>query len=122
MMKKLLMALGCLIVLSLPVLADNAPVIGTWDCEIYVDMVGQTYPFKITLSEADGVLSGKASSDAQGETEMKNVKFENNVLTYAIDTLEAGTIEFKLEIGDSELKGTGGNWDFEGSVKGKKVQ
>jgi len=99
--------------------AGAADVAGVWDCELFIESAGQTYPFKLEISEVEGALKGSASSD-MGATVLESVKFENGQLTFDINLAEAGTIKFDLKVSGQELTGTAGNYDFTGEVKGKK--
>jgi hypothetical protein len=99
--------------------AGTADVVGSWDCEMYVEANAQTYPFKLEISDVNGSLEGSASSD-MGMVVLESLKYEDSQLTFEIYLAEAGTIKFDLKISGKELAGTGGNYDFTGQVKGTK--
>jgi len=97
--------------------SEHDSILGDWDCEVYVD--GQIYPVTFSLNETDGTLSGSATSD-MGTTELEAPKYSEGKLTFKIYIAEAGTIDFDLTISGREMKGTLGNYDFQGTVTGTK--
>ena len=92
-----------------------SPAVGTWDCIASVD---QDYPFTLVISEADGVLKATAESPSGEAGPVENVKLENGVLTFSIDTATAGMIDFEATITGDTLKGTLESYDFGGELTG----
>jgi hypothetical protein len=104
------------IVVSSQAFAGNEAVLGSWDCEVYVDM---SYPFELAFKEVDGNLSGKSSRDG-GEADLISVKLEAEKLTFQIDSPEVGVIDFDVKVSEAKLTGTAGNDMFVGDLTCKK--
>lgn len=99
-------------------LADNSEVLGDWSCEAVVDM---TYPFKLSLSDQDGNLTGYTASD-QGSLELESASYVEGVLKFQIDSPEVGVIDFEAKHAESALEGTVGNDMFQGSLSCKRSE
>ena len=93
-----------------------SPASGTWDCIASVD---QEYPFTLTITEKDGALTGITESPSGEAGPVENVKLENGVLSFTMDTASAGMIEFEAKLDGDTLKGTLESWDFGGEFSGK---
>lgn len=84
-----------------PAAAASGGILGDWDLEL--DIGGQMMPLTLSLSESDGELQGRISSD-QGDVELTEEKYENGELTFKLNVEEMG-MEF----------------DFKGSLEGEKM-
>lgn len=102
-----------LALLSLGVcLAGNEEVLGTWDCEAYVDT---TYPFKLILQEENGRLTGSVSG-GEGSLPIEETKYEAGVLTFKLDYADVGMIDFSAKVSDGKISGTLENYSFQGQL------
>ena len=106
------------VTIASPLFAGSKVLLGTWDCEVYVDM---SYPFQLTFEEVDGNLSGKSSRDG-GETDVISIKLEAEKLTFQIDSPEVGLIDFNAKVSEAKLTGTAGNEMFVGDLTCKKTE
>jgi hypothetical protein len=106
------------VTIASPLFAGSKVLLGTWDCEVYVDM---SYPFQLTFEEEDGNLSGKSSRDG-GETDLVSIKLEAEKLTFQIDSPEVGLIDFDAKVSAEKLTGTAGNEMFVGDLTCKKTE
>jgi len=88
-----------------------SPAVGTWDCIASVD---QDYPFSLIIAEKDGALTGTAESPSGEAGPVENLKLENGVLTFSMDTSSAGMVDFEATLDGDTLKGTLEGWDFGG--------
>jgi len=88
-----------------------SPAAGTWDCSAYVD---QDYPFTMEIVENDGVLAGSVANTYGESIDLKNLKLEEGVLYFSIDSPEVGMINFKATLDGDSLKGTLEGYDFGG--------
>lgn len=119
-MRKTLLILTALIALSASAaFAGNADVVGAWDCDAYVDIIGETFTFVITVKEEEGELVGDMSGPS-GSYDMRNAKYAEGNLTFDIMHEEAGRIDVKLKIEGDSFSGTAGNYDFTATVKGAR--
>lgn len=115
-MKKTILLLIILVASAFTVLAAS-PAAGSWDCVATVD---QEYPFVLTITDKDGVLTGKAESYQGDAGPVENIKIEDGVLTFSIDTAAAGMIDFEGKLDGNTIKGTLEGWDFGGEFTGTR--
>jgi len=92
--------------------ADTKSFVGNWSCELIVD---QTYSFQLKLQSTENGLGGTAEN-YDGAVALENVKAENDQLTFQINHPEVGVVDFKLALKEGKLKGTAGNYSFEGNL------
>ena len=116
MKKIILLTVALFLTCSLFALAGS-PVVGTWDCIAYVD---QDYPFILKISEQDGELTGTAETQYGESTEAVNLKLEDGMLSFGIDSPEVGMIDFKAKLEGDTLKGTLEGYDFSGEFTAKR--
>jgi hypothetical protein len=95
----------------------SSPVVGTWNCVASVD---QDYPFSLIITEKDGALTAAAEAPSGEAGPVENMKLEDGVLTFTIDTASAGMIDFEATLDGDTLKGTLESWDFGGDFTGTK--
>ncbi|UCF36769.1 MAG: hypothetical protein JSU96_18465 [Acidobacteriota bacterium] len=117
-MKKSIVLLLVFTFAAATLMAGNDEVVGKWDCEAVVDM---TYPFELSLTEAEGKLTGSTASD-MGSSELTQAAFSEGTLTFQIDSPEVGIIDFEAKLVDAVLDGSVGNSMFEGSLTCKRKE
>ena len=115
-MKKLFLLISVFLACSLFAIAGS-PVVGSWDCVAVADM---DYPFVLKFVEKDGILAGTAETNQGDAGAVKNVKLEEGILTFSIDTYVAGMVEFKAKLEGDTLEGTFDTYDFGGEFTGKR--
>ncbi len=94
-----------------------SPVVGTWDCIASVD---QDYPFSLVITEKDGSLAATADSPSGEAGPLENIKLDDGVLTFSLDSASAGMIDFEATLDGDTLKGTLEGWDFSGEFSGTR--
>lgn len=116
MKKTVLLTVILFLTCSLFALAGS-PAVGTWDCVAYVD---QDYPFILNISEQDGEITGTAETQYGESTAAENLKLENGVLSFSINSPEVGMIDFEAKLEGDTLKGTLEGYDFSGEFTAKR--
>ena len=94
-----------------------SPAVGTWDCIASVDM---DYPFVLKVVEKDGEITGTAESQMGESTAAENLKLEDGILSFGIDSPEVGMIDFKAKLEGDTLTGTLEGYDFGGEFTAKR--
>ena len=103
--------------------ADKVEPVGTWKCEYEIG--GQKRTSTLTISKEGDKLAGTMSWPDQKETSLKDLKLQDNALTFAAVRKfmeNEFTVEYKLTIdgdkfqgkGVSEFNGQKREWDING--------
>lgn len=80
--------------------------LGSWDIEM--DFQGRTMEAKLDVTEADGALGGKWSSQL-GESDLDDIKIDGDVLTFSRTLDRQGqqfTLDYQAKLVDGKLDGT----------------
>jgi hypothetical protein len=93
-----------------------SPAVGTWDCVASVD---QDYPFTLVITEVDGQLQGTAEAASGDGGPVENIKLENGVLSFTVESPSVGSIDFEATLDGDSMKGTLESYDFGGEFTGK---
>lgn len=110
--RTLVMILAVAMLCSGLAVAGNDEVVGSWDCEAYVDT---SYPFTLTLQEEDGKLTGSVAG-GQGSMPIEEPNYEEGTLTFKLDYPETGMIDFSARVADGKISGSLGNYSFQGQL------
>ncbi|UCF35726.1 MAG: hypothetical protein JSU96_12905 [Acidobacteriota bacterium] len=98
----LLLGSVLLILASSPLVGSDVQ--GTWQLTAVADS-GDEYDLILTLSEADGKVTGTLGND-EGFLDLAEVEFDGTNLSFSILTPEAIEYEVKLKLEGDTLKGT----------------
>jgi hypothetical protein len=91
-----------------------AALLGTWDAQTE----NASYTFIFEFSVKDGVLKGKYTGSA-GTTDMENLKFENNLLSFSVN-VNGMALDYSAVIEGDKLSGQVTLQYGQADISGKK--
>ena len=97
--------------LSASLLLAASPAAGTWECQGQAQRQSQKqnrgpreFSFTLTITEQDGTLTGSMST-GQGKRPLKDIKFEEGVLTARVGRPQLG-MTFRAEFDGDNITGS----------------
>ena len=107
-MKTVLSAALVLVVCGLAGAADKVDPVGTWKCQYEIG--DQKRTSTLTIKQVGDKLAGTMSWPDQKETDLKDLKLQDGVLTFSAERVLGNTripVEYKFTIDGDQLKGKG---------------
>ena len=107
-MKTVLSAALVLVVCGLAGAADKVDPVGTWSCQYEIG--DQKRTSTLTIKQVGDKLAGTMSWPDQKETDLKDLKLQDGVLTFSAERVLGNTripVEYKFTIDGDQLKGKG---------------
>src|SRR4051794_36391254 len=124
-MKTILSAALLLVLCGLARAADKVDPVGTWKCQYEIG--DQKRTSTLTIKQDGDKLAGTMSWPDQKETKLKDLKLQDDVLTFSAERVLGDNkipVEYKFTIAGDQLKGKGavdrGGDKTEFDIEGKR--